>query len=161
VARARALFDAEVDIVVVDTAHGHSDGVRDMVVFSTHNVGKDAPFSRVDLITCRNLLIYMQPIMQKKVLRVLHYALNPTGYLMLGSSETVGATASGRPAIDWPSRRSTNVPAKRPIPTRPAASATLAMGDNDNARGCTSRCQKLNRGTGSRRTSSITRRRAA
>ena len=48
-----------------------------MVVFSNQNVTKDAPFSRLDLVSCRNLLIYLQPAMQKKVLRILHYALLP------------------------------------------------------------------------------------
>jgi two-component system, chemotaxis family, CheB/CheR fusion protein len=64
--------------------------VRDMVVFSSHNVLKDAPFSRLDLVSCRNLLIYLRPAMQKKVLRILNYSLLPTGFLMLGTSETVG-----------------------------------------------------------------------
>ena len=64
--------------------------VRDLVVFSVQSLAKDAPFSRLDLVSCRNLLIYLQPPMQKKVLRILHYALNPGGHLMLGTSETVG-----------------------------------------------------------------------
>ncbi len=64
--------------------------IRDMVVFSVQNVTKDPPFSRLDLASCRNLLIYLQPQMQKRVLRVLHYALSPTGFLVLGTSETVG-----------------------------------------------------------------------
>ncbi|MFL5304404.1 MAG: chemotaxis protein CheB [Polyangia bacterium] len=64
--------------------------VRDMVVFSNQNVIKDAPFSRLDLVTCRNLLIYLRPTVQKKVLRILNYSLLPTGFLMLGTSETVG-----------------------------------------------------------------------
>jgi two-component system CheB/CheR fusion protein len=64
--------------------------IRDMVVFSAHDITRDAPFSRLDLVSCRNLLIYLQPVMQKKVLRVIHYALKPTGFLMLGTSETVG-----------------------------------------------------------------------
>jgi two-component system, chemotaxis family, CheB/CheR fusion protein len=64
--------------------------VRDVVVFSNQNVIKDAPFSRLDLVTCRNLLIYLRPTIQKKVLRILNYSLLPTGYLMLGTSETVG-----------------------------------------------------------------------
>ena len=51
--------------------------IRDMVVFSVQNVTKDAPFSRLDLVSCRNLLIYLRPGMQKKVLRILHYALQP------------------------------------------------------------------------------------
>jgi two-component system CheB/CheR fusion protein len=74
--------------------------VRDMVVFSTQNVTKDAPFSRLDLVTCRNLLIYLRPAMQKKVLRILHYALLPTGFLMLGSSETVGESSEYFSLID-------------------------------------------------------------
>ena len=64
--------------------------IRDVVVFSVQNVTRDAPFSRLDLVSCRNLLIYLRPSMQKRVLRILHYALLPTGYLMLGTSETAG-----------------------------------------------------------------------
>jgi two-component system CheB/CheR fusion protein len=64
--------------------------IRDVVVFSAQNVTRDAPFSRLDLVSCRNLLIYLRPTMQKRVLRILHYSLLPTGYLMLGTSETVG-----------------------------------------------------------------------
>lgn len=64
--------------------------IRDMVIFSTHNVLKDPPFSRLSLVSCRNLFIYLQPQMQQRVLKVLHYALNPGGFLLLGTSETVG-----------------------------------------------------------------------
>ena len=64
--------------------------IRDAVVFSRQNILKDAPFSRIDLVSCRNLLIYLQPVGQKKVLRVIHYSLKPSGFLLLGSSETVG-----------------------------------------------------------------------
>lgn len=64
--------------------------VRDMLVFSRQNVLRDAPFSHLDLVSCRNLLIYLQPNVQKRVLRIFHYALNPTGHLLLGTSETVG-----------------------------------------------------------------------
>ncbi|MDP8999605.1 MAG: hypothetical protein M3O46_05780, partial [Myxococcota bacterium] len=67
--------------------------VRDVVVFARHNLGKDPPFSRVDLVTCRNVLIYMQPGLQKRVVRVFHYALNADAYLLLGTSESVGDTA--------------------------------------------------------------------
>jgi two-component system CheB/CheR fusion protein len=64
--------------------------IRDMVVFARHNLGKDPPFSRVDLVTCRNVLIYMQPALQRRVLRIFHYALNPDAFLLLGTSESVG-----------------------------------------------------------------------
>jgi len=67
--------------------------LRDLLVFSPQNIARDAPFSRVDLVSCRNLLIYLQPQLQKRVLRLLHYALMPDGYLMLGTSETVGDCA--------------------------------------------------------------------
>jgi two-component system CheB/CheR fusion protein len=73
-----------------DNEYQVSRRIRDLLVFSRQNVMKDAPFSRIDLACCRNLLIYLQPHAQRKVLRVLHYSLNPSGYLLLGSSETVG-----------------------------------------------------------------------
>jgi two-component system CheB/CheR fusion protein len=74
--------------------------IRDMVVFSVQNVTRDAPFSRLDMATCRNLLIYLLPAMQKRVLRVLHYALNPNGFLMLGTSETIGSFAEWFSLVD-------------------------------------------------------------
>jgi two-component system, chemotaxis family, CheB/CheR fusion protein len=67
--------------------------IRDMVVFARQNVFADAPFSRLDLISCRNLLIYLEPLLQKKVFPILHYALKPAGILWLGSSETVGSAS--------------------------------------------------------------------
>lgn len=73
-----------------DGSYQISRRARDLVVFSVQNIVRDAPFSRLDLVSCRNLLIYLQPALQKRVLRVLHYSLNPGGYLMLGTSETVG-----------------------------------------------------------------------
>jgi len=64
--------------------------IRDMLIFSEQNVIKDPPFSKLDLISCRNLLIYMNADLQKKLIPLFHYALNPDGYLFLGTSETVG-----------------------------------------------------------------------
>jgi two-component system CheB/CheR fusion protein len=64
--------------------------IRDLLVFSEQSLIKDPPFSRLDLISCRNLLIYMGGDMQKKIIPLFHYALNPGGLLFLGSSETVG-----------------------------------------------------------------------
>jgi two-component system CheB/CheR fusion protein len=63
--------------------------IRDMLVFSEQDVIKDPPFSRLDLISCRNLLIYMDTDLQKKLIPLLNYALNPGGFLFLGTSETV------------------------------------------------------------------------
>ncbi|UOA06919.1 chemotaxis protein CheB [Methylobacter sp. S3L5C] len=64
--------------------------IRDMLVFSEHSVIKDPPFSKIDLISCRNLLIYLTSELQKKLIPLFHYALNPGGTLFLGSSESVG-----------------------------------------------------------------------
>ena len=64
--------------------------VRDISVFSAQNLCRDAPFSRLDLVSCRNVLIYLQPTMQRKVMRILHYALLSDGFLLLGTSESVG-----------------------------------------------------------------------
>jgi len=66
--------------------------LRELVVFATHDVTRDAPFSRLDLCSCRNVLIYLQTPLQRRVLRTMHYALGPEGFLLLGSSETVGDT---------------------------------------------------------------------
>ena len=67
--------------------------IRDRCVFARHDLGKDPPFSRLDLISCRNVLIYMGPVLQKRVLSVLHYALRPNGFLVLGESESVAPSA--------------------------------------------------------------------
>lgn len=63
--------------------------IRDMVVFSNQNLLFDPPFSKVDLLSCRNLLIYLQTELQKQLFPLFHYALNPGGYLFLGNSETI------------------------------------------------------------------------
>ena len=65
-------------------------GIRDLLVFSEQDVIKDAPFSKLDLISCRNLLIYMGGELHKKLIPLFHFALNPGGFLFLGTSETVG-----------------------------------------------------------------------
>ena len=67
--------------------------IREMCVFSTHSILKDPPFSKLDLISCRNLLIYIDPMMQDRVMHSFHYALKPGGRLFLGSSESVTRTA--------------------------------------------------------------------
>ncbi|QGW63763.1 PAS domain S-box protein [Lysobacter soli] len=64
--------------------------IREMVVFSPHSAIKDPPFSRLDLISCRNLLIYMNSELQEHLIRTFHYALRPGGVLMLGPSESLG-----------------------------------------------------------------------
>jgi len=75
----------------VDGSYRVSKTIRDMCVFARHNVLTDPPFSQMDLISCRNLLIYLEPALQQKVVPLLHYALKPAGFLVLGSSETIGS----------------------------------------------------------------------
>ena len=75
-----------------ENANGYqiSPNIRNMVVFAAHNLIKDAPFTRMDLISCRNMLIYLQPLAQKKVLSLFHFALKTGGTLFLGPSESTG-----------------------------------------------------------------------
>lgn len=74
--------------------------IRDSVVFALQNVITDPPFSRIDLISCRNLLIYLTSELQKKVLPLFHYALNGDGLLFLGTSETIGEFHSSFGTVD-------------------------------------------------------------
>jgi two-component system CheB/CheR fusion protein len=74
----------------VDGGYRIAKSIREACVFSRHNVLVDPPFSRIDLISCRNLLIYLEPVLQQKIVPTLHYALEPTGRLWLGRSETIG-----------------------------------------------------------------------
>ena len=67
--------------------------IRDMCVFACHNFIKDPPFGKMDLISCRNVLIYMEPFLQNKAFTTFHYSLNEKGYLWLGKSETTGSSS--------------------------------------------------------------------
>jgi two-component system, chemotaxis family, CheB/CheR fusion protein len=67
--------------------------LRDMCVFARHDISRDPPFSRLDLIVCRNVLIYLDVAVQKRLMSAFHYALKPHGVLMLGAAETPGAQA--------------------------------------------------------------------
>ena len=73
-----------------DQGYQIKKAVREMCVFARQNAVKDPPFSKLDLISCRNVMIYLGPVLQKKLLPIFHYALKPDGLLMLGSSETIG-----------------------------------------------------------------------
>ncbi len=67
--------------------------LREMIIFSSHNLLKDPPFSRLDLVVCRNMLIYLQRDMQENVISVIHYSLKPSGLLLLlGASESINAS---------------------------------------------------------------------
>lgn len=96
--RLRRFFQQE------DSHYRISKTLRDMVVFARQNVAADPPFSRVDLVSCRNLLIYLSPALQKRVIPTFHYALNPGGYLVLGSSESIGGHSDLFAVVDQPHR---------------------------------------------------------
>lgn len=76
-----------------DNGYRINKSIREMCVFARQNVVMDPPFSNLDLISCRNVLIYLGQSLQRKVFPVFHYALKSTGYLLLGTSETVGGFA--------------------------------------------------------------------
>ncbi|HYC85326.1 MAG TPA: chemotaxis protein CheB, partial [Chryseosolibacter sp.] len=67
-----------------------SSQIRKMIVFSHHDLLRDAPFGRLDLICCRNMLIYVAPELQKRIMAIFHFSLNLGGYLFMGSSENIG-----------------------------------------------------------------------
>lgn len=71
-----------------------SKSIRDMCIFARQNVAIDPPFSNLDLISCRNVLIYLTPVLQKRVMPIFHYALKPNGILFLGTSENLGETST-------------------------------------------------------------------
>ena len=75
----------------VDEGYRVSKGVRDLCVFAKQNLAEDPPFSQMNLVACRNLLIYLGPALQSRVMPILHYALRPSGFLMLGNAESVAA----------------------------------------------------------------------
>ena len=92
--------------------------LRDVCVFARHNVAEDPPFSKLDLVSCCNMLIYLGVVLQRKVLSILHYALKPTGFLVVGPSESIGTLSESfhqvdkthkiyclRPAADKPAPR--------------------------------------------------------
>ena len=88
--------------------------LREQVLFTVHNVIKDPPFSHLDLISCRNLLIYLNRSAQNRVLEVMHFALNPTGYLFLGASESV----EGEGDLFAPVDKEHHIFQSRPVPSR-------------------------------------------
>jgi len=78
----------------VDGGYRISKSIRDMCIFAQHNVLSDPPFSQMDLICCRNLLIYLEPVLQNRVIALFHYATRPSGFLVLGTSEGVGTATN-------------------------------------------------------------------
>jgi two-component system CheB/CheR fusion protein len=114
--------------------------IRECCVFARHDVTKDPPFARLDVVSCRNVLIYLDAKAQRKVLPTFHYALNPTGLLVLGSAETTGSASdlftaldkthhiygrkpvTARLMLDLPSRTAAVEPSFSPGPEAPGGS---------------------------------------
>lgn len=118
--------------------------LRKMIVFAPHDLMKDTPFTRLDLITCRNLLIYLQPAAQKKILSLFHFALKTGGVLFLGPSESPGDLSDEFDAIDthwklYRKRRDVRLrpdfklllPTSQPQRSRPATTYTAGPGTTD------------------------------
>ena len=105
-----------------DNCYQICKSIRDICIFSRHDISRDPPFARLDLITCRNLLIYLNHTVQRRVLPLFHYALKPTGYLMLGPSETIGTFSE----LFTPVNSEHKIYAKKLTATRPALEFDMA-----------------------------------
>jgi two-component system, chemotaxis family, CheB/CheR fusion protein len=112
-----------------DGGYRISKAIRDCCVFARQNVTRDPPFSRLDLISCRNVMIYLGPVLQRKVMSIFHYALRHDGYLLLGSSETIGNFADLFAVFD----RQNRIYRKKPAGKRRAIelSATVMPRERD------------------------------
>src|SRR5712691_7336268 len=109
----------------LDGKYRVAKAIRDMCVFAKHNVLVDPPFSRMDMISCRNMLIYLEPVLQQHLTPTLHYALKPSGVLLLGGSESTNAFTSLFEPIDAKHR----IYAKKPTAARlPAPLVTRPLG---------------------------------
>ncbi len=84
----------------IEDGYKVNENIRNMVVFASHNVLKDPPFSKMDLISCRNMLIYLNSEIQQKILSMMYFSLNKDGFLFLGSSESVGELSNGFHSLD-------------------------------------------------------------
>ncbi|MEG4171829.1 MULTISPECIES: chemotaxis protein CheB [unclassified Microcoleus] len=97
-----------------------SKAVRELCVFARQDLGSDPPFSNIDLVSCRNVLIYLGESLQKKVMPIFHYSLKPTGFLLLGTSESTGEFSYLFTSVDKKSK----IYAKKLTATRPNFSFT-------------------------------------
>jgi two-component system CheB/CheR fusion protein len=119
--------------IKVDGQYQVRKSLRDLVVFAKHDIVTDPPFSKLDLLTCRNVLIYLGPVLQRRVLPVFHYALNPMGVLLLGSAETPAAVSDLFVPVDTKHK----IYARRPGLSRGALGWTMRDHAPDRAKGTT------------------------
>jgi two-component system CheB/CheR fusion protein len=114
-------------MVKESTAYRVRKEVRDRMLFARHNILSDPPFSDLDLVVCRNLLIYLDREVQKEILRTFHFALRPGGYLFLGSSESADLCDEFFLPVDKKNRiyRAREIPGRKPNRTTSATSASI------------------------------------
>jgi two-component system CheB/CheR fusion protein len=114
----------------VDGGYHINKVIRDVCVFARQNIISDPPFSRMDIVSCRNLLIYLDQPLQRRVTALLHYALKPGGYLMLGQNEGLsGKEARLFEVVDEKNR----LYIKKPVPSPVSFAYTPAFGDSSSA----------------------------
>src|SRR5262249_34695674 len=107
-----------------DSTYQINRSVRDLCTFARQNITADPPFSRLDLVSCRNVLIYLGPQLQKRAFPIFHYALNPHGYFLLGPSETFGIFSDLFELVD----RRSKIYAKKVLPGRSELDLHLPQG---------------------------------
>ncbi len=100
--------------VKVEGGYQIGKAIREMCIFARQNVTRDPPFSKLDLISCRNVLIYLGSVLQKRVMPLFHYALKSTGFLVLGPSETIGKFSDMFTLVD----RKHKIYSRKPTPAR-------------------------------------------
>jgi two-component system CheB/CheR fusion protein len=98
----------------VDGGYQIKKSVRELCIFARQDLSSDPPFSDIDMLSCRNVLIYFKPSLQKRVLSFFHYSLKPTGFLLLGNSESLGDTTELFESFDAQAR----VYTRRAVPSR-------------------------------------------
>jgi len=108
--------------VRADAGYQIIKSVRELCIFARQDLSRDPPYSRLDLLTCRNVLIYMEPVLQKKVMSIFHYALKPAGFLVLGKSESI----SGFSELFTPVGRKRKIYSKKLSNTRPGLNLAAA-----------------------------------
>ena len=113
----------------VDQRYQITHAIRELCTFSKHDLCRDAPFSNLDLISCRNVLIYLESAMQRRVIPFFHYALNPNGFLALGTSESIGTFSDLFTLVD----NKQKVFAKKVSATRPTFAFPFPTHEADNA----------------------------
>lgn len=108
--------------------------IRERIVFAPHDAIRDPPFTKLQLLTCRNLMIYLTPEVQQKLVKLFHYSLEPDGVLLLGSSEAIPPAHDGFCAIDPSLRLYRKVGAANPVPTQLRAPPTRRDGAEERQR---------------------------